>query len=261
MGQQQVDHDPAERGDVKMQLEIVTHCWRYWRALTYQISSLILHPPVHSDVLLTVFCSPEEDENTAKRLEQIAGWDLPTNISYRVWTLPRGELCRRAIGRNMAAQSTAADVVWFIDCDMTLGDGAVDALASQVWSQPEGVLFYPRWVQVPEQKRGDKILMAATEVDGPCEVDQTGFMRKRYNRAIGGVQIVDGDCCRAVGYLPDSKKYQRPAEEWARTFEDRAYRGWLDKQYGSGRGRRLELPEVCRIRHTQRGRFDRGLEL
>lgn len=244
-----------------MKLEVVTHCWRYWRALTYQVSSLILNPPAYCDVTLTIFCCPEEDKNTAKRLEQIAEWSWPSNVAHKVWPVSRGQLCRRSIGRNLAAKATAADVVWFIDCDMTLGEGAIDKLASEIWSKPQGVLFYPRRVMVPEQKRGDDLIMAATEVDGPCMLDQTGFKSKRYNRAIGGVQIVRGESARHDGYLPDNKKFQSPSHEWRRTFEDRVYRSWLDKRHGSGCGHKVCLPQVCRIRHTQRGRFDRGLEL
>lgn len=244
-----------------MQIEIVTHCWKYWRALTYQISSLILYPPAYCDVLLTIYCNPSEDANTAKRLEQIAGWKLPHNVRYREQVLEKKLLCRRAIGRNKAALATEADLVWFIDCDMTIGDGALDALSNQTWLRTDGVLFHPRHVGVPTQERGDEILMDATEVDGPCDVDPEDFGTMRYNRAIGGVQIVDGDVCRKDGYIPKSRRYQRPADEWARTFEDKAFRHHLNGLYGSGSGLRLQLPNVRRIRHTKRGRLDRGLEL
>ena len=46
-----------------MHLEIVSHCWHYSRLLTYQLSSLVLHPPTEVAVTVTVFLA-EEDEDT-----------------------------------------------------------------------------------------------------------------------------------------------------------------------------------------------------
>ena len=244
-----------------MKIEIVTHCWNYWRALTYQVSSLWLHPPKEVDVLLTVFCCPDQDKNTARRLEEMFSWGLPPRVSMRVWELDQPQLCRRAIGRNMAAKKTRADLVWFIDCDMTLGYGVLDELPHEIQREPSQILYYPRVVWVPTQERGDELIKMATDVTRPIEVDQTGFTKHRYNRAIGGVQIVKGDACREAGYLPDSEKWQRPQETWARTFEDKVYRAHMDQIFGSGTGARIVLENVCRIRHTQRGRFTKGLEL
>lgn len=244
-----------------MKLEIVSHCWRYWRAMTYQASSLILNPPKYCDVTYTLFYCPEEDENTAQRVALIRSWDWPDNVKFVPVPIPRGDLCRRAIGRNTAALATEADLVWFIDCDMTLEQGAIDTLADRVWRQPDKVLFYPAHVMVPSQEAGDKIIFAATELTEPVALDHSTFTRHRYGRAIGGVQIVRGDVCREVGYLNGKEKWQRPSHEWRRTYEDRAYRGWLDSKYKCRRGHRLSVDGVCRIRHTQRGRFDRGLEL
>ena len=230
--------------------------------MTYQASSLVLNPPVNCEVKYTLFYCPEEDENTKKRVELIQSWDWPDNITFAPVSMDKNSLCRRVIGRNVAAVTTEADLVWFIDCDMTMEQGAIDMLSDRVWSCPNKILFYPRRVRVPTQQAGDKIIFKATEVVKPIALDHSGFNRHTYHRAIGGVQIVRGDVCRAVGYLP-FPKWQRvlPDAEWRRTFEDRAYRGWLDKIYNSGKGHALKVDGICRIRHTQRGRFDVGLEL
>jgi hypothetical protein len=44
--------------------------------------------------------------------------------------------------------------------------------------------------------------------------------------------------------------YQRPAERWAKTYEDSAFR-WLLGTDGVG----LEVPGVHRIRHVHKGRY------
>ena len=50
-----------------MKLEIITHCYRYSRVLTYQLSSLVINPPPF-EVMVTVVCN-WNDKPTIKVLE------------------------------------------------------------------------------------------------------------------------------------------------------------------------------------------------
>jgi hypothetical protein len=43
-----------------MNVEIISHCWRYSRLLTYQLSSLVLYPPQQVRVTATVFLTEED---------------------------------------------------------------------------------------------------------------------------------------------------------------------------------------------------------
>lgn len=114
-----------------MKFEIVSHCWRYYRLLTYQLSSLVLYPPSQMQVTMTVFAA-EEDEGTNRVMDFFQQRGLPETLTIRRWYLPAGQLMLRIIGRNLAALTTEADWIWFTDCDYVFGDGALDAFPKAV---------------------------------------------------------------------------------------------------------------------------------
>jgi hypothetical protein len=246
-----------------MDIEIVSHCWHYSRLLTYQLSSLVLYPP-KCEVRITVFACAD-DIRTVGSLEHFSHPDRLDRLRYPPqsngrpqlsWQLlPPERLCRRAIGRNLAAESTPARIIWFADCDMMFGPGCLDWL-SENW--PEGnVLGYPHYVGKCTHERGDE-LIEAVKKPAVMEIDPTDFPPHRQPRAIGGTQIVCGDVARERGYLKDSKRYQRPASRWMRTVDDVVYR---KRVLGVGRGTRLEIPNCWRIRHSKYGRKHTGVEL
>ena len=244
-----------------MHIEIVSHVWRYARLFTYQAGSLILHPPSTVDVTLTVVYAVE-DGPTADRLDQLDRLAWPANVRLNPLALSPGRVMRRAIGRNLAALATAADLVWFADCDMVFGPGCPDALARRTARHPGRVLFYPRPVHGTAGPEAARLLAAATRCAGPLSASEAALTPLRYNRAIGGVQIVRGDIAREAGYLPGHVCYQRPARRWWRTFEDVAYRKALRERYGTaGVGCPIGLPRLMRIRHSQAGRQVEGLQL
>ena len=71
-----------------MQLQIVSHCWNYSRLLTYQLSSLVLHPPRKLDVTMTVFYN-EEDTRTCEVLEYFGQRDVP-GVTWQWWHQKQG---------------------------------------------------------------------------------------------------------------------------------------------------------------------------
>jgi hypothetical protein len=69
-------------------------------------------------------------------------------------------------------------------------------------------------------------------------------------RATGPLQIVHGDVARAVGYCDTLKYYQKPSANFAKCYEDRAFR-WLLRSDGVP----LDVPGVYRLRHIHKGRY------
>ena len=111
-----------------LQLEIVSHCWKYAHMLVYQLSSLVLFPPQSCTVTMTVFYG-EEDTATVALLAYFGELKVP-NVVWNWQCLPRQALFRRAIGRNLAARNSQADWVWFTDCDVLFRAGCLDGLAA-----------------------------------------------------------------------------------------------------------------------------------
>jgi len=236
-----------------MRLEIVSHCYHYSRLLTYQLSSLALHPVRSLDVRMTVFWT-REDAETERVLEYFAP-RLPKSIEPHWWELPKEQLFRRAIGRNLAALGTSADWVWFCDCDLVFGEGSLDALEAALRTET-GPLVYPRRVWISASHGvGDKAIARVTQ---PCviAVEPTEFVERHYSRAIGGVQIVPGDIARQKGYLGHVRRYQRPADRFQPMTEDVRYR----KVLGTA-GEPIHVPNLFRINHSERGVLNPDLRL
>ena len=255
-------------GDTSCDVEVVSHCWNYTRALAYQISSLIQNPPLHARTRLTVVWCPD-DEPTAQLVEAAQQWSLPNTVMLNFVALPRERAVRRAIGRNAAAIETQAEVVWFADCDMLFGTGTFDELLRLFVGDTSLVLAFPKWVKATTHEDGDK-LIAAVEMPivQPLASPQTDCIKWYYNRAIGGVQMVAGLAARKHGYLPRTAKWQTPTQPgqaiWYRTYEDTRYRAYLGKRenvHRRGKGAKIHLPNVYRIRHSERGREVIGLRL
>ena len=228
-------------------VEIVSHCWNYTRLLVYQLSSLALYEP-YTPTMLTVFAA-ESDDDTVMAVETFRA----EGVNARLWLQPRDELVNRSIGRNMAAKATRADVVWFADCDLVFGDGAIDSLyMDEAWSGEEK-LFRPNHVLNHNSREiGDEYI---DRVGSLCsyDVEDRDFTRIRIRKASGAYQIVSGDVARKYGYVPDIRTHQQPYRQpnFRRTFSDVGYRKQLNRA-GVLRGT-VDIPNVYRIRHTISG--------
>lgn len=233
-------------------VEIVTHCWagrhrHYAQSLCYQLSSLFLDTPQRCHVTIRV-CYVPDDVLTMEMIHWFIQNNRSRNICITGICGPIEKIGRRAIGRNIAAKQTIADLVWFTDCDHVFLDGCLDRLAGMDW--PDGAsMIYPTPIQIHrDHATGD---MTTALVDRPklISVNKAEFIPKHYNRAIGGVQIVQGDFARKHGYLDGDEKWQRPLNR--KTFVscrcDRAYR---TRCLEHGSIVPVDLPGVYRIRHT-----------
>lgn len=231
-------------------LECVSHCWNYSRLLSYQLSSLVLTPPV-CQVQMTV-CFSLSDADTVSVIEFFEH-KTSRNVKIVGLSMTPEQLCRRAIGRNLAAKATKAGLLWLCDGDQPFGKGCLDAVVEKY--DRTKLLCYPRYVCKSTLEYGDS-LIAAAERPAVRPVDPTQFTPVKFGRAIGGIQITTGDCAREKGYLPNHRRYQRPAAHWVRTHDDPVYRRYL----GEGTGTPIDVPNVMRIRHSKYGRTHIGCQ-
>lgn len=236
-------------------IEIVTHCYagvyqHYADALRYQFGSLIANPPRECSVSLAV-CFCHDDEQTWQVFLDLAtAVAMTPNLDLILFPLALAELGRRAIGRNKAAKSNKADVVWFTDCDVCFGPHCLDALAAYSW--PEGVsMVFPRHGQISRTHAiGQETLDRASSADIPV-VDPTTLKEKGYGRAIGPIQIVPGDLARRIGYLDGHPKHQQPRTD-GKPFADFRDDIAARKQYMKyGRIEAINLANWYRIRHAE----------
>lgn len=231
-----------------LDLEIVSHCWRYSHFLVYQLSSLVRFPPRQARVWMTVYYC-EEDRDTADLLAFFGAMTV-TNVTWQWRALPRQALFRRSIGRNEAALATKADWIWFTDCDVMFREGCLDGLVTQLQGRRDA-LVYPRIERVtPLLADQDPLLNPDLKTQRLADVDDTRFTELPRDRATGPLQITHGDVARAVGYCADLHYYQKPSETWCKAREDRAFRWLLGTQ-----GTPLDIPAVYRIRHESKGRY------
>ena len=231
-----------------LKLEIVSHCWQYAHLLTYQLSSLVLHPPAKTSVTMTVFYTLE-DESTKALLEFFGSKDVP-RVRWNWQPLEKKELFRRSLGRNLAARVTEADWIWFADCDLVFHEGAIDAAGKALLGRDDFLVF-PRRHQITELlKPADSYLQEGRKGPRLLDIDPTsGFSTDTRERAVGALQITRGDVARAAGYCGTIDFYQRPVPRWRRTHDDRVFRWLLGTQ-----GNPVEIPGIYRIRHRSKGR-------
>ena len=232
-----------------LDIEIVSHCWQYAHLLAYQLSSLVNFPPARAHVRMTVFFAPE-DTRTRAMLDFFGGITVP-GVTWNWQSLPRPELFRRAIGRNRIARSTAADWVWFTDCDIVFHRDCIDTLSSQLQGRQD-LLCYPKFERItPMLTEDDPVLAAERDRPRVVDIDTSQFtLAENPPKAKGAYHIVHGDAARQCGYCEQVGLYQRPVSSWAKTYEDSAFR-WLLGTDGTG----LDVPGVHRIRHVHKGRY------
>ena len=232
----------------RLSLEVVSHCWNYSHLLVYQLSSLVRYPPRDIDVTMTVFYAPE-DQKTARLLEFFSGQSVP-GVNWNWRPLPRQQLFRRGIGRNLAALETKADWVWFTDCDLMFRDGCLDALAKLLQGRRDALVFPQDEHCTDLLEEDNPMLKAGVGEEQVLDIDTSEFVTFHPSRATGPLQIAHGDVCRAVGYCRNIRLYQTPVESFAKCHEDRAFR-WLLRSQGVP----LPIPGVYRIRHVKKGRY------
>lgn len=231
----------------RLHLEVVSHCWNYAHLLRFQLSSLVLAPPREVDLTVTVFHATQ-DTATVAVLEAFAAQTVP-GVRWNWQALPPEALMRRCIGRNQAALATTAHWIWFTDCDLFFGEGALDTLADRLQGRREA-LVYPQQEQCTPMLSDDDPRLVPP--DDPAQLVQieSDYVPRVATRATGPLQIVHGDVARAVGYCNALGAYQTTTTHWRKTYEDKTFRWLLGTQ-----GTPVDVPGVRRIRHISKGRY------
>ena len=237
-------------------IEIVTHCWagryaHYAYALNYQLSSLVLHPSEHLSKVTICCC------NTDRLVDYVLQFFFD-KLPLKIIPMKLSMLGRRSIGRNMAALSTSADIIWHTDCDHIFHEGCLDYVATVAWPNWAPMIFARQIMIHQDWITGDVALAKSVR---PCviDIDPSEFVHKKYNRAIGGVQIVQGDYAREYGYLRDNPRWQSPYTG-LRGFDsctcDKAYRRFIQERPENNTIIPVNIPGLYRLRHTQTTHHD-----
>ena len=236
-----------------MLIELVSHIYaeklpRFAEFLRYQASSLLLHKP-KCDVQLTV-CYTSEDHYTVNAIEWIRSKLVP-GVSLNLIPMIPAKLFRRSIGRNIAALATKADITWFADIDHCFYEGCLDSLADLQWPRRTS-LVYPQNIMIQNSwKLGDETADRSKGNGNLLELCADDFHFKKLHKAIGGVQIVQGNMAREKGYLNGRRQYQslrNPVVPWPDFEDDIVFRMHMKSL---GRLRRISIPNMFRMRHTQ----------
>ncbi|MEE4279264.1 MAG: glycosyltransferase family A protein [Halieaceae bacterium] len=239
--------------DGPLDLEVVSHCWGYGNMLTYQLSSFVNYPPKNATVTVTVFYSVE-DEKTASVIDYFSSLEA-RNVRWNFFAIEKEKLFRRGIGRNMAAQSSTADWIWFTDCDIIFHENCIDSLATALQGKQE-ILYFPATECTTEMLTDDDPMLRKDSEPQLVDIPTENFSRHSRDKAKGAFQIVHGDVARAIGYCDRLKIFQTQDTRWRKTYEDTAFK-WL---VGS-EGIPIDVDGVYQIRHVTKGRYaeDSGL--
>ena len=233
-----------------LQLEIVSHCWNYGNMLTYQLSSLVNNPPTKLSVTMTVFYAVEDAKT--KATVEFFNEIVVENVTWNFQPLSQGKLFRRGIGRNMVAQSTTANWLWFTDCDIIFHKNCLDSLAKQLQARRE-TLFYPRQERTTEMLTESDPMLADNSEPHVVDIKTQNFSLHSRDKAKGAFQIVHADVARAIGYCDKLTMFQTESDRWRKTFEDTAFKWLVDSE-----GIPLEIDGVFQIRHVKKGRYQQG---
>jgi len=229
-------------------LEIVTHCYSgdavpiYHKLLKKQLEYAGAEYGKAGDVRVTITVWSSSID--ARTQGVLAGIKPDGKFRLRSTMLPQTHLFRRAIGRNLSAIETEADVVWFTDCDYLISRDAVEA-AYRECLNADANMVHPRVVSVNKTHLiGDRVI-AEDRAIVPGD-----FSARRERRAIGGIQIVKGDWCREHGYLHGT--------DWVKPVSaDAGFRSCkcdvpFRRLCGPSTG--VDIPGVYRLRHSRAGR-------
>ncbi len=237
-----------------IQLQIVSHCWNYAHLSLFQLSSLVNYPPKDCQLTYTLFYA-EEDEGMKNLVARFSQMDIP-NITWDWQVLPKAELFRRAIGRNKAALASKADWIWFADCDLIFHEGCLDSVVKAVAGKLTGMVFPDHEGITDLLPPEHPMLNQHAGRTGTIDVDPSLFHRNAIYKAKGAFQIVHGDVARAVGYCSSIPVYQSPSEQWRKTYEDTVFRRVIEYE-----GEAVDIINLYRIRHAEKGRYSKGTHL
>lgn len=225
-------------------IEIVVHCWQYHRELTYQLSSLALHPPKKIQPVVTVVCCIE-DRLTINTLDFFAD-----KIDVRPLIVERDSLFNRGVGRNEAAKATKADLVWFADADYVFGEGCLDTLAEL--EMTHNTIYFPETVLF--QRNNVREYVNAISVPSVVPINESDFHPLKMIVAIGGIQIVTGETARTKGYCDGHRDLKQRRSEWVKRCRSTRTDVVFRRMMGHDNQIPIDLPNVFRLKQSRKRR-------
>jgi hypothetical protein len=175
------------------------------------------------------------------------------NITWNFQVMSKSKLFRRGIGRNMAALSTAADWIWFTDCDIIFHENCLDSLADELQGE-QGLLFFPEEEKITSMLADDDPMLCKDAEPHRIDIETDNFSlykrSKSREKARGPFQIVHADVARAIGYCEKLAMFQTESKRWRKTYEDCAFR-WLLGTCGEPK----KIDGVFHIHHITKGRY------
>ena len=249
----------------KMSIHIVTHAYaaklpQYAVFLRVQLSSLLLCK-CDVPVRITVCYNPA-DCRTVEVLEDfryIHAGAKRMNPSYPGVTLiplplDVASLFRRCIGRDLAVKGMEDDIFWLTDVDYFFGADCLNSLWA-TWNKELSnlpVLLWPKQVRIhKDHDTGEEFWRHNQWARNVLLPDLSQFVYKSYARAIGGVQIVNGEYIREHGYLRGNRRWQRPRTDdkpFGDFQDDIAFRRTCTYH---GAIHAIEISNVFRMRHRE----------
>lgn len=241
-----------------MSIRIVTHCYakklpQYAKFLCFQLSSLICNRPKVPTTISV--CYTTDDSKTCDVLDVFT---RRLDIDLRLVPMSPAALFRRSIGRNHVALGATEELVWFCDVDHVFGEGCLDSLW-EIWKQfeePKPIMIYPKTIQIHKTHAlGDAVcneldLESINSQLAACDTSEESFEELKYNRPIGGVQIVQGAYCRQYGYLNHASKWQTQRSDGVAFGDFRDDVAFKNHVKAHGPITRIELAGLFRLRHS-----------
>lgn len=233
-------------------IEIVSHCFNghlpiYAPLLRAQGLSLI-HFSRHQCKVTWTICYHASDIAVLDVLDELESALFSVGVLIRRIPQSLEELFQRSIGRNIVALSSKADCVWFCDCDYLFKNNCLDSAILATARVPDAVV-YPQVVLTTTHETGDRIIGKMQGKQDLTIDDIFCFYSKIETKAIGGIQIVNGDLARSHGYV-NFGKWIKPTTNIDRgAFEFRSdvkYRGCI------GKSSPQTIDGAFRVRHSCR---------
>lgn len=198
---------------------------------------------------MTVFYT-NEDVATKTLLSKFADLRVK-NIQWNWQPLPKKQLLRRHIGRNLAALNTSSDWIWFTDCDVLFHESCLDSVGTHL-NTTNDILIYPAYENVTSLLPDKHPLLNPNIDKAPIKINIADFRKRKLNRATGPYQIVNAEVTREQGYCNHLFLNKKKTHDWVKTYEDTLFRWSLNTK-----GIAVSIPGVYRIRHQEKGRYQK----
>lgn len=181
-----------------MKFEIVSHCLFYDKLLCCQLSSIHRVAQQFPGHLFTFSIVSSKRDTPTSRVANFFRSLAPSNLEILSVDLLPERVMNRAIGRNIRARETKADLVWFADVDHLIYPSCIETLVSNCGRAD---MIWPSSMLYMDKVNTQLLLDSLSDI---CIVDvvshgHPGVYRDR-SRPIGGLQFVLGDYARRNGY-------------------------------------------------------------